>query len=291
MRLETSIQFHWSPLPDKCSRDAAQFVDLCRCAEASGFESVHVPVASDLSDALALAIAAGVETNHIKFRIGWNFEEVLRSLFGRKMKEAWVTLQGRLIFHMNFDSEDAARNGRLEQATEFMTNCRCLFDQLEVPEFDIEGETAEAAFLAIKHANRLWRLANRPDQIYADALPVLHFGKRVGLLSSVIARETQQEALDVAATLLPSNFVEHREDPSSWPTPYLWRGLFSGWPGKSAAFVGSFEEVARSIHGFKKKGILQFLIREWSDKQEMFCSGARVLSLVREMEVGRVAFE
>jgi alkanesulfonate monooxygenase SsuD/methylene tetrahydromethanopterin reductase-like flavin-dependent oxidoreductase (luciferase family) len=291
MRVETPIQFHWSPLPDEDWHDAARFVNLCRCAEESGFESVHVPVASDLSDALALATVAGMETNHVRFRIGWDFDGVLRSLFGREVKEAWTALQGRLIFHMSFGSEDATRNGRFGQAADFLENCRRLFNQLEFPEFDVEGETAEAAFLAIKHATCLWRLANRPDQVYADALPVLHFGKRVGLLSSVIARETRQEALDTAANLLPSNAVEQREDPSSWLTPYLWTGLVSGWPGKATAFVGSFEEVARSIHGFKKKGILQFLIREWSDEQEMFSFGTRVLSLVREMEAGRVAFE
>jgi alkanesulfonate monooxygenase SsuD/methylene tetrahydromethanopterin reductase-like flavin-dependent oxidoreductase (luciferase family) len=291
LRVETPIQFHWSPLPDEGSRDAARFVDLCHCAEASGFASVHVPVTSCLSDALALATVAGIGTNRVRFRIGWGVDGVLASRFGREMKEAWTTLQGRLIFHMSFGSEDAARNGHFGQAVEFLANCRQLFNESEFPEFDVEGETAEAAFLAIKQANCLWRLPNRPDQVYADALPILHFGKRVGLLSSVIAREARQEALDAAALLLRSNTVERRDGPSSWLTPYLWTGLVSGWPGRTTAFVGSFEEVARSIHGFKKNGILQFLIRDWPDEQEIFCSATRILSLIREMEADRVAIE
>ncbi|HEV2687746.1 MAG TPA: hypothetical protein VGV35_04305, partial [Bryobacteraceae bacterium] len=244
---------------DEGSGDTGEFIRICRDAEAAGIESVHVPIASPLSDALALATAAGTEVPHVGFRIGWHFDGVLASLVGRELKKAWETLGGRLIIHMSLGGDEPAVNGNYLSAGEFIANCRRLFTESEAPRFDVEGQTAEAAFLAIKHGDCLWRLPNRPNQVYADALPVLHFGKEAGLIASVIARETREEAVDAAPTPLP----EH------------------------AAVIGSFDEVARTIHGFKKNGISQFLIRELPGGPEMVCFGARVLPLIRAIESGQ----
>src|SRR6266571_1792668 len=98
MPTELPIRFHWSPYPHESSSDAALFIDLCRRAEAAGVESVHVPVANPLSHAFALATLAGMETAHVRFRIGWDFEGILASLFGHEMKRACAALRGRLIF-------------------------------------------------------------------------------------------------------------------------------------------------------------------------------------------------
>jgi hypothetical protein len=45
----------------------------------------------------------------------------------------------------------------------------------------IEGDSAEAAVLAIKHADCLILSPRSPEQMYADALPILHLGKQVGV--------------------------------------------------------------------------------------------------------------
>jgi alkanesulfonate monooxygenase len=154
-----------------------------------------------------------------------------------------------------------------------------LLELSEAPEIHVEGQTAEAAFFAIKHADCLWRLPSRPNQVYADALPVLHFGKETGLVSSIIARATRQEALDAAAILLPE-FRDSVDDPASWITPYLWTG---GVPGR-VTMLGSFEELAEAIYGFKQNGISQFLFRGWPDGGEMAHFGNGVLPLVRKFE-------
>lgn len=263
--------------------DAAPFVDLCRSVESQGIESIHVPLANSLSDALTLAIAAGMETAQVKFRIGWNFPAVLASLRGHDMKNAWAALPNRLVFHLHFGHSDFCTE-ETEQAGEFITNCRALFHESKAPAFEVEGETAEAAFLAIKHSDCLWRLPNRVNQVYADALPVLHFGKEVGLVSAVITRETRQEAFEAAATLLPEHAVERLDDRTVWITPHLWIGMLPGGSEKTAALVGSFEEVARAILEFKRNGISQFRVRGSRESQEMACFGARVIPLVRAME-------
>ena len=287
--MKTSIEFHWSPYPDDNSEDTTEFVDLCSCAEAYGFESVHVPRATCLSKALALARAAGLETARVRFRIGWDFESVLASLLGPEMKEAWAALEGRLIFHMSFTNEATVRNGYYAQAEEFLMNCRRLFDASAYPQFDVEGETAEVAFVGIKQADCLWRLPNRPIQVYADALPVLHFGKNVGLVSSVVARETLEEARETAARTLAG--VGNLDDAAGWLTPYLWTGNISTRTEKVAALVGSFDEVALAMHGFKKHGIIQFLVRGGHGEHDLECFGKGVLPLVRTMEAAGVPVE
>src|SRR5262249_8186230 len=100
-------------------------------------------------------------------------------------------------------------------------------------------------------------------------------------------RETRQEALKNAAMLLPSNAVEHLDDPTSWITPCLWTGV-AAENVKTAALVGSFQEVAHALHGFTQNGISQFLIRAWPSAeeaadQEMASFGTRVLPIIREI--------
>jgi hypothetical protein len=245
-------------------------------------ESVHVPAATSLSDALALARIAGRETTQVRFRIGWDFRDVLASLLGRELKDACDALPGRLIVHMIFGSGEPSLNVR--SAGEFIANCRALFRELEAPAFHVEGETAEAAFVAIQQADCLWRLPHRPNRVYADALPVLHFGKEAGLLTWVIGRESRQEALEAAASLLPDHATERLDDPACWIGPDLWTGTASGRSGKMAALVGSFEEIARAVHGFKSRGISQILVREWPGRHETVCFGERVMPLIRALE-------
>jgi alkanesulfonate monooxygenase len=284
MQIKIPLRFHWSPHPEEGSYDPARFIGLCRSAEAMGVESVHVPVAGSLSNALALALAAGAETARVRFRIGWDAAGVLASLFGHEMKTACAALPRRLIFHLSFGTEETALDGCFAQAADFLANCRGLFDESMAPAFDVEGDTADAAFLAIKQADCLWRLPSRGNQVYADALPVLHFGKEVGLLGAVMAGPTRQEALETAANRLPEHAVECMDDPAVWITPQLWRGTVPGWGRKTAALVGSFEEIARAILEFKKNGISQFLVRGSGDWQDMICFGARVMPIIRAIE-------
>ena len=284
MRAEPPIKIHWRPCGQEGSGDAAAFAELCGCAEALGFESVQIPPTADLRDALAVATGTGLKITCLKFRIGAPFETVLSSLFGREMKEAWAILGKRLIFHMSFNAAEAtARKGIFIQAGEFLTNCRKLFDPSECPEFDVEGESAETAFLGIKQGDCLWRLPNRPSQVYADALPVLHFGKKVGLLSSVVARETQEEAHDAAAFILTDIGADRPDNSAAWLTPSLWRSDPLAFD-RPAALIGSFEEVAAAIHGFKRAGIFQYLVRGGPEGQDIEMFGRNVLPRIRAME-------
>jgi alkanesulfonate monooxygenase len=280
MTTEHPLRFHWSACAGDGLGEPVAFLHICRDAERLGVESVHVPIASYLPDALELAVSAGQETERVRFRVGCDFNRILASLTGRELKKAAEALGSRLIIHMAFDAVEPAGNGSFRSAAEFITNCRKLFLDGQAPQFDVEGEASEAAFLAIKHADCLWRWAQNPNQVRADALPVLHFGKEVGLITLVIARETRQEALESARDLLPEINIEPPSNSAN---------IVSAGGGKTAVLVGSREEVARTIHRFKKSGISHFLLRDWPGQQEITSFGERVLPLIRAMESGREA--
>jgi alkanesulfonate monooxygenase SsuD/methylene tetrahydromethanopterin reductase-like flavin-dependent oxidoreductase (luciferase family) len=192
-----------------------------------------------------------METSSIKFRIGIGCDAggMAPAEWAREVAKARAILGTRLLIHLRLDNAES-----VGWAREFLDQLQ----ESERPEIHVEGETAQAAFLAIQRADCLWRLPGRPEQIYADALPVLHFGKEVGLVSSIIARATRQEALEAAA-LQP----------------------------ESTAMIGSFEEVAEAVHGFKRKSISQFLFHGWPSRQELLYFGSGVLPLVRALEGGR----
>jgi len=289
MTTEHPLRFHWSACAGDGLGEPVAFLHICRDAERLGVESVHVPIATYLPDALELAVSAGRETERVRFRVGCDFNRILASLTGRELKKAAEALGSRLIIHVAFDAVEAAGNGSFGSAGEFITNCRKLFLDGQAPQFDVEGEASEAAFLAIKHADCLWRWAQSLNQVRADALPVLHFGKEVGLITLVIARETRQEALEAARGLLPGINIEPPSNSAFGITPDPWTNIVSAGGAKTAVLVGSHEEVARTIRGFKKSGISHFLLRDCSGQQEITGFGERVLPLIRALECGRAA--
>jgi alkanesulfonate monooxygenase len=283
MTTDRPLRFHWSACAGDGLGGPVAFLSLCRDAERVGLESVHVPIAIPLPDALELAVSAGRETERIRFRVGCDFNRILASLTGRSLKTASEALGSRLVIHMAFNAVESAGNGGYLSAGEFITNCRKLFLDGRQPQFDVEGESSEAAFLTIKHADCLWRWAQSPNQVHADARPVLHFGKEVGLITFVIARETRQEALETAMSLLPEINVE------SASSSELQTNMVTTCGAKTAVLVGSFEGVARTIHGFKKHGISNFLLRGLPGQQEITGFGERVLPLIRAIGSGTVA--
>jgi alkanesulfonate monooxygenase len=139
--------------------------------------------------------------------------------------------------------------------------------------------------------------------------PVLDHGTQVGLLTSIIARPTREEALAVAATLVTSvggearvvhqqfaarvdsegfrTVYEMAQANSEWITPWLWTGAVPYLGAPSIALVGSFEEIADAIMVCKECGITQFLFMGWPDREEMDYFGSGVLPLVRAHEQAR----
>src|SRR6185295_9651374 len=116
-----------------------------------------------------------------------------------------------------------------------------------------------------------------------DASPVLHFGTEVGLVASLVARETRNEALAAASVLFPHAGVL-LNDSASWIAPCVWAGDGSAPNAPTAVLIGSFDELAQAIHRYTRGGITSVLIRGWGldeiDEREMAIVGSGVLPLV-----------
>ena len=252
-----ALQVHWSSAPCALQPELDDFLRLARLAERSGIHSVHVPLYTSPSQALEWAGAAAAETSRVSFRVGADFACTLQNLRGETLLQAARALPSRLIMHILFSGNQE----RLDAAREFVTNLQSLFPGGDAPRFDVEGQSAEAAFLAIQRGDCLWRMPDVPDQVYADALPVLHFGKHVGMTAYVIARENYEQAHAVALDLLPGPCAEHWQDSKAWRAPHIWSS--EGLAGQgTAAIVGSYDEVANVLQSFKACGIMQVLLRE-----------------------------
>ncbi len=101
----------------------------------------------------------------------------------------------------------------------------------------------------------------------------------------VIARESHAQAHAVARDLLPDSCVEHWQNPKAWRGPCVWS--FEGLA--TAAIVGSYDEVADVLQGFKVCGITQVLLREreWGRELDRFTE--EVLPRLRTLESKRKA--
>jgi hypothetical protein len=276
------LRIHWSTASSAPQPEFPEFLRVARLAEAGGLVSVHVPLYTSPSQALRWAGTAAAEMSGISFRIGAEFTRTLEDLRGETLLKAASELPGRIILHVLFP-EDKDCPLTLHTAKEFVANLRALFPVADAPHFDVEGQSAAAAFLAIQRGDCLWRLPHTAEQIYADALPVLHFGKHVGLTAYVVARETREHANDIAPDLLPEPCADHWYDANVWNSIHVWSsaGLAAGG---TAAIVGSYDEVAAVLHSFKACGITQVMLRELRWGRELGGFTNEVLPRLRAIE-------
>ena len=280
-----TASFHWGAPADRTWREPARFVDACRRAASAGFESIDVPQAPGIADAIALAAAAAGAIRDVRFRLTCPTPAALVSVLADgTLKDARAALEGRLILHVKMDDDDCLRDERVAEAAAALRLCRRLFVDSARPELDVEGQAAEAAFLAIRHADRLWRQPASPSMVDGDASPVLHFGTEVGLVTSLVARATRNEALAAASVLL-ADAGDLASDSASWIAPCVWAAGGSAPNARTVVLIGSFDELAQVIHRYGRGGISSVLIRGWGlddvDDREMAIVGSGVLPLVR----------
>jgi len=283
-----TTSFHWGAPADRRWQEPARFVDVCRLAARAGFESIEIPHAPGIAEGIALAAAAADAIGDLRFRLTCPAPGSLGSaLADEEMKDACAALAGRLILHVKMDDEDCVRDETVAEAAAALTSCRRLFADSARPELDVEGQAAEAAFLAIRHADRLWRRPAAPTMVDGDASPVLHFGTEVGLVASLVARATRNEALAAAEGFL-ADAGDLAGDSASWIAPCVWAGGGSAPNARTVVLIGSFDELAQAIHRYARGGISSVLIRGWGlddvDDREMAIVGSSVLPLVRRGE-------
>jgi alkanesulfonate monooxygenase len=136
-------------------------------------------------------------------------------------------------------------------------------------------------------------------------------GIEIGLLVSIIARQSHGEAIDAAHSLVAdlghvprkvhadfakrsdsvafTSVIKIADSGPEWITPYLWSGAVPYMGAPAIALVGSAEEIASAIMDYKRIGITQFLFMGWPDLEEMAFFSKSVLPLVRQKEQAETA--
>jgi alkanesulfonate monooxygenase len=240
---------------------------------------------------------------------------------------------GHTPHEQRFYGDFLSHDERYERTDEFMTICRALWEsggevdfegrhyrvekaklntpfvstEGSGPEIFLGGNSPQAEDLAIKHAHCLWRLPDAPERLQSRVQRVTDSGVEVGLLVSLIARETREEAIDAAYSMIESLGATPRkthqdfaarsdsvafkstyelaaDNNDGWLTPTLWSGAVPYLGAPAIALVGSAEDVASAIVEYKQVGISQFLFMGWPDAEEMRFFSQRVLPLVRAKE-------
>ncbi|MDC8005423.1 LLM class flavin-dependent oxidoreductase [Aureisphaera galaxeae] len=322
--------------------DFQEQLKLCKKAEENGIDSVLMAIGFTRPDPLMLATALGLETERIKFLVAVRSGLITPAYFVQQMNTASHLIGDRLYINvvsghtpseLRYYGDFKEKEERNERTREFMELCHAFWEkgsgidykgtyyQVENgaintpfnsekrrPTIYISGNSERAVHLVSEYGDCLWRFPDTPEVIAEKIQPLAASGKGAGLLTSIIARPTQEEAEHAAQELL-KNFInnnkgvhknyEQRYDSegfreildnafnndSHWLTPYLWNGAVPYLGAPSIALVGSYETVANALMEYKRAGITQFLFIGWPDIEEVVHFGQGVLPLVRGKEV------
>jgi alkanesulfonate monooxygenase len=307
--------------------DIAAHLAYCETAEACGIESLLTAFGFHRPDPIALAAALGVLTSKVKFMVAVRSGVISPTSFVQQVNTVSALTQGRICLNVvggHTPKEQRAygdflsHDERYARTDEFLSICRALWaeegpvsfkgayyeieeaavktpfvsPERRAPEIFLGGASDAALDLAVRHADCLWTLPRCPKEMAPRLQPVLESGTEVGLLLSMIARPSREEAVADAYALLERVGGKARQvheefsarsdsvaftgtlalaekNRGDWLTPWLWTGAVPYLGAPAIALVGSYDEVAGAIHAFEEVGISQFLFMGWPDLEEM----------------------
>lgn len=316
-------------------------VDFCRHAEDCGIESLLTAFGFHRPDPIVLASAVGMATHKIKFMVAVRSGLFSPTAFVQQVNTVSTFLDGRICINVVAGHTPAEQRGygdfldhdeRYRRADEFLTICHGLWrkngpvsfegqyykvenanlnitfsGEKSRPEIYLGGNSSPAEDLAVKHADCLWRMPDTPEALQPQVARLRAQGIEAGLLVSVIARRTHDEAIQAAGAIVTavgdrprathqefkrrsdsvaftSVLHEAETSGSEWLTPYLWTGAVPYLGAPSIALVGSAEEVANAMMEYQQIGISQFLLMGWPDLEEMAFFSEAVLPIIRARE-------
>lgn len=317
-------------------------VEFCRHAEGCSIESVLTAFGFHRADPIVLATAVGLRTERIKFMVAVRSGICSPTAFVQQVNSVAAVTGGRICLNVVAGHTPDEQRGygdflahdeRYARTDEFLTICRALWETRDpvsirgdyyrvenarlnlafqaegatAPEIYVGGNSPQAAELAVKHASCLWRLPDAPEAMRSAVESVTSRGTEVGLLVSLVIRDTRAEAVAAAEAMLERlgdrprqthrafrersdsvaftsmlGLAESVEDP--WLTPHLWTGAVPILGAPAVALVGSPEEIASALRDYREIGVTQFLFMGWPDLDEMTRFSRDVLPLVRAEE-------
>jgi len=317
-------------------------VEFCRRAEECGIESVLMAFSFTRPDPVLLSMALGMKTHSLKYMIAIRSGVISPTLFVQQINTIAALTNGRVCLNivtghtpheLGYYGDFLPHDERYARMDEFLSICRDLwrgdaevnfsgkFYRIEgakvnlpfvapdrkSPEIFLGGNSEQADQLAIKHADCHWRFASAPEKLKPRVSSIIATGTEVGLLVSMIARPTREEAIQDAAALIgkagtkakefqrqalsksdsvgiKTNFWLAENGESDWLTPCLWTGAIPYLGAPAIALVGSYDDIAAAMLEYKAIGVSQFLLMGWPDLEEMTIFSREVLPRVRAME-------
>jgi alkanesulfonate monooxygenase len=316
-------------------------VRFCLHAEECGIESVLTAFGFHRPDPIVLAAAVGMRTSKIKFMVAVRSGIFSPTAFVQQVNSVAAVTNGRICLNIvaghtpeeqRYYGDFLAHDERYDRTDEFLTVCRAFWKRegevdfegkyyrvekgkLNVsfvspdrgtPEIFLGGGSQRAEQLAIKHADCLWRLPDKPDALRQRVPQIIEQGIEVGLLVSLIIRPTHGEAVAATEMLLEEvgerprrtheEFAKRSDSIAftstlalaargeEWLTDYLWSGAVPFLGAPAMAIVGTPDEVTDALFEFRDAGITQFLFMGWPDMAEMSNFHDEVLPRVRARE-------
>jgi alkanesulfonate monooxygenase len=314
---------------------------FCRHAEECEIESVLTAFGFHRPDPIVLAAAVGVLTTKIKFMVAVRSGVFSPAAFVQQINTVATLTNGRICINVvaghtpeeqRYYGDFLAHDERYDRTDEFLTVCNAFwkreaevdFDgkyyrvekgKLNVPfaapdratpEIFLGGGSQRAEALAVKHADCLWRLPDKPSVLSLRTPELIDQGIEVGLLVSLVIRPTHREAMAATERLLEEvggrprrtheEFAKRSDsvaftstyalaaNQQQWLTDYLWTGAVPFLGAPAMAIVGSPDEVTNALFEFRAAGITQFLFMGWPDMAEMSNFHDEVLPRVRARE-------
>lgn len=322
--------------------DFKVLLNFCLMAEECGIDSLLTAYGSYRPDPIAMAASLGVMTSKIKFMIAIRSGVNVPAQFVQQINTVSALTNGRVCLNIvnGHTPEELAsfgdfldHEGRYGRTDEFLAVCNAFWHRGEntvnfegrhfrvsngrlgsryiapdgrvAPEIFVGGNSRTAEETVIRHADCLWRFPDVLSVIGGTASRLAAAGKETGLIASVIARATREEAIAEADALtasfddsarkvheqalartdsVASRNVYGLARQAEWLTPTLWTGAVPFMGPASVAFVGSYDEIADSFLDYKAAGISQFLLLGWPDIEEMQIFAREVAPRVRDRE-------
>lgn len=171
----------------------------------------------------------------------------------------------------------------------------------QAPEVYLGGGSRSAREVASELADCWLRFGDTVENVARESAPVLDNGSEVGLRIACITRSTRFEAVNVARALLEPCELRRRESEaafvkgsdsesirhvyelgeSEWLGGSLWAGAVRALGATSIALVGTPNDVADGILGFRQAGVSQFILHGWPKWEEMRIFCREVLPLLK----------
>src|ERR1044071_6675627 len=310
---------------------------FCKHAEDCEIESLLTAFGFHRPDPLVLASALGVLTSRIKFMVAVRSGIMSPTLFVQQINSIATVTGGRICINIvaghtpeeqRYYGDFLAHDERYALTDEFLTVCDAFWRRdAEVnfdgryykiekgklivpfvapdrtkPEIFLGGNSARAEEMAVKHADCLWRLPDRPEVLRDHTASLIDRGIEVGLLVSLIVRPTRREALAATEKLLEEvggrprrtheEFAKRSDSVAftstyalaakdQWLNDYLWSGAVPYLGAPAMAIVGSSDDVTDALFDLRAAGITQFLFMGWPAMEGMAIFRDEVLPRVR----------